>query len=138
MSSQARLWIAIGALLAAIGVGLGAYGAHGLRDTLAGMGFTGEDLDRRMANFETAVRYQMFHAIGLIVVGIAIQLRPSAWFSAAACAFLIGIVLFCGLLKVLTFAPADWKMLGAIVPVGGLSMIVGWLALAMGALMARK
>src|SRR5688572_27649494 len=133
MNSQARLWIALGALLAAIGVGLGAYGAHGLRDTLAGMGFTGEDLDRRMANFETAVRYQMFHAIGLIVVGLAIQLRPTAWFSTAACAFLIGIVLFCGLLKVLTFAPTHWKILGAVVPLGGLSMILGWLALALGA-----
>jgi uncharacterized membrane protein YgdD (TMEM256/DUF423 family) len=138
MTSQARLWIALGALLAAIGVGLGAYGAHGLRDMLAGMGFTADDLDRRMTNFETAVRYQMFHAIGLILVGLAIQLRPSAWFTTAACALLIGIILFCGLLKVLTFAPAHWKMLGAIVPLGGLSMIAGWLALAIGALTARK
>jgi uncharacterized membrane protein YgdD (TMEM256/DUF423 family) len=134
MSKIARRWIAIGALLAAIGVGLGAYGAHGLNDTLALAGFAGDDLTHRLAIFETAVRYQMFHAMALVLSGLALQHRDSSWWRFAPWAFLAGIILFCGLLKVLTFADPKWNWLGAVVPLGGLSMIAGWLAVAIGAL----
>lgn len=134
MSSHSRRWIAIGALLAAIAVGLGAFGAHGLKDTLSRAGFAGDDLAHRTSIFETAVRYQMFHAIALVLTGLAIQQRDSSWWRFAAWAFLVGIVIFCGLLKFLTFADPKWNWLGAIVPFGGLSMIAGWLAVAIGAL----
>jgi uncharacterized membrane protein YgdD (TMEM256/DUF423 family) len=134
MSNLSRRWIAIGAILAAIGVGLGAYGAHGLKDTLARAGFTGDDLTHRLAIFETAIRYQMFHAIALVLTGLALQHRESTAWRFAPWAFLVGIVIFCGLLKVLTFADPKWNWLGAIVPLGGLSMILGWLAFAIGAL----
>ncbi|HEX5471958.1 MAG TPA: DUF423 domain-containing protein, partial [Lacipirellulaceae bacterium] len=100
MSALSRCWIAIGALLAALGVGLGAYGAHGLKDTLSHAGYIGDDLVRRTAIWETAVRYQMFHAIALVLVGLALQQRDSSWWRFAAWAFLVGIILFCGLLKV--------------------------------------
>lgn len=134
MSTLSRRWIAIGAILAAIGVGLGAYGAHGLNKTLTRAGFTGDDLTHRLAIFETAVRYQMFHAIALVLTALALQHRESIPWRVAPWAFLIGIAIFCGLLKVLTFADPKWNWLGAIVPLGGLSMILGWLALAIGAL----
>ncbi len=134
MSTLSRRWIAIGAILAAISVGLGAYGAHGLKDTLARAGFAGDDLVHRLAIFETAVRYQMFHAIALVLTGFALQHRDSPWWRFAPWAFLTGIILFSGLLKVLTFADSKWNWLGAVVPLGGLSMIVGWLALAVGAM----
>ena len=134
MSTLSRRWIAIGAILAAIGVGLGAYGAHGLKDTLARLGFAGDDLSHRLAIFETAVRYQMFHAIALVLTGLALQHRESAAWRFASWAFLVGIILFSGLLKVLTFADPKWNWLGAIVPIGGLSMIIGWLSIAIGAL----
>jgi uncharacterized membrane protein YgdD (TMEM256/DUF423 family) len=133
MSPISRRWIAIGSLLAAIGVGLGAYGAHGLRDTLTRAGFAGDDLARRLSIFETAVRYQMFHAIALVLTGLALDRRDTRAWRFAAWAFLVGIILFSGLLKVMTFADAKWNWLGAIVPVGGVSMIFGWIALGIGA-----
>jgi uncharacterized membrane protein YgdD (TMEM256/DUF423 family) len=137
MPTIARRWIAVGALLAAIGVGLGAYGAHGLRDTLAHLGYTGEDLARRLSIWETAIRYQMFHAIAIILVGLALGQRDSRIWRFVPWAFLVGILLFSGLLKVLAFAGPQWNWLGAIVPVGGVSMIVGWVAFAICALRSR-
>lgn len=134
MSSIARRWIAIGAVLGAIGVTLGAYGAHGLHHLLQEHGFEGDDLARRLNNFETAVHYQMLHAIALVLMGLALEHRPSNAWRFAAWAFLIGIVLFSGLLKVLTFVGPSWNWLGAVVPFGGVSMIVGWIALTIGAL----
>ena len=134
MSSLARRWIAVGAILAAIGVGLGAYSAHGLHHLLAEHGFEGDDLARRLNNFETAVHYQMLHSIALVLTGLALQHRPAKAWRFAAWAFLVGILLFSGLLKVLTFAPPAWNWLGAIVPVGGVAMIAGWIALAVGAI----
>ncbi|HVT29018.1 MAG TPA: DUF423 domain-containing protein [Lacipirellulaceae bacterium] len=134
MTNLSRRWIAVGALLAAIAVGLGAYGAHGLKDTLSRAGFAGDDLIRRLGIFETAVRYQMFHSIALVLTGLALQHRPCSCWRFAAWAFLLGIILFCGLLKVLTFADPKWNWLGAVVPIGGVAMIAGWLSLAVGAL----
>jgi uncharacterized membrane protein YgdD (TMEM256/DUF423 family) len=134
MSNLSRRWIAIGAVLAAIGVGLGAYGAHGLKDTLTHLGYAGDDLAHRLSIFETAVRYQMYHSIALILVGLALQQRATSAWRFAPWAFLIGIILFSGLLKVMTFADPKWNWLGAIVPFGGLAMIAGWLAIAMGAI----
>jgi uncharacterized membrane protein YgdD (TMEM256/DUF423 family) len=134
MSSIARRWIGIGAILGAIGVALGAYGAHGLHHLLAEHGFAGDDLTRRLNNFETAIHYQMLHAIALVLTGLALEHRPNTAWRLAAWAFLVGIVLFSGLLKVLTFTVPSWNWLGAIVPVGGVSMIAGWVALAVGAL----
>ena len=63
-------WIAVGAILGAIGVALGAYGAHGLDKQLAAWGYAGDDLAKRLANHETAVRYQMWHALAIVLVGI--------------------------------------------------------------------
>jgi uncharacterized membrane protein YgdD (TMEM256/DUF423 family) len=126
-------WIAIGALVAAAGVALGAFGAHGLSDALASLGYLGDDAKPRLANFETAVRYQMFHAIAIVIVGILHAQRPRRTWHFAAGAFLAGILLFSGLLYVLAFAGPSWRWLGAVVPIGGVSLIAGWLALAIGA-----
>ena len=73
----------------------------------------------------------MFHAIAIGPASAwRIQHRETSAWRFAAWAFLVGIILFCGLLKVLTFADPQWNWLGAIVPIGGVSMIVGWLAFA--------
>jgi uncharacterized membrane protein YgdD (TMEM256/DUF423 family) len=130
MSTLPRRWIAVGALLAALGVGLGAYGAHGLRDTLTNLGYTGEDLFRRQSIWETAIRYQMFHAIAIVLAAFALQQRDSRAWRLVPWAFLVGIILFSGLLKVMTFAGPQWNWLGAIVPIGGVSMIIGWVTFA--------
>lgn len=138
MNSSARFWIALGAVLGALGVGLGAYGAHGLEGALARLGYTGDDLAHRLDIFDTAIRYQMYHALALVILGVALQLRPAPAWRFAGWAFLLGIAVFCGLLKVLAFAGPQWKWLGAIVPIGGVSMIVGWIAVALGALSQKN
>jgi uncharacterized membrane protein YgdD (TMEM256/DUF423 family) len=130
-------WIGVGALLGAVGVALGAFGAHGLSESIANMGYAGEDLARRLANFETAVRYQMYHALAIALVGVLHAHRPRKTWRFAASAFLLGVLLFSGLLYVLTFAGPNWKWLGAVVPLGGLSLIVGWLVLSIGACQKR-
>jgi len=123
---SSRLIILLGAIAAAAGVALGAFGAHGLEDRLIALGYEAE-LSKRMAWFETGVKYQLYHALGLIVVA---KLPRSRW---ASVAFLLGITLFCGSLYAMTFLSADWKKLGAVVPIGGLSFILGWIVVANGA-----
>ena len=122
-------------LLGALGVGLGAYGAHGLSNLLEKrFGYVGDDLHHRLDIFETAIRYQMLHALALVLVGLALTQHDCKCWRGAAWAFLVGVVIFCGLLKVLTFADPKWNWLGAIVPLGGVSLIAGWVALAVGAI----
>ena len=120
-----RHTLILGALAAAAGVAFGAYGAHGLEDRLVALGYEA-DLPKRMAWFETGVKYQLYHALGLIVIA---NLPRSRW---AGILFLVGMLLFCGSLYAMTFLSADWKKLGAVVPLGGLSFIVGWITLAYG------
>lgn len=134
MSTLSRRWIAIGAALAALGVGLGAFGAHSLPGLLEHLGYAGDDLARRREIFETAVRYQLLHALAIVFVGLALQVRDSGYWRFAAWAFLIGVALFSGLLKVLAVAGTQWNWLGAVVPFGGVAMIVGWIAVVIGAL----
>jgi uncharacterized membrane protein YgdD (TMEM256/DUF423 family) len=137
MSSLARRWIAIGATLGAIGVALGAFGAHMLPGFLEGRGYTGDDLTRRLEIFDTAIRYQLLHALALVVIGFALEKSPSAAWRFAVWSFLIGILAFSGSLKVLTFAGTQWNWLGMVAPIGGLAMITGWVALAIGAFQRR-
>ncbi len=118
-------WFAIGALAAALGVALGAFGAHGLR-AHAGA--------EALVIFETGVRYQMIHALALLAVAWAATRWPGPWVAAAGWLFVAGIVLFSGSLYLMTFTGARW--LGAITPLGGIAFILGWLALASAALRA--
>jgi uncharacterized membrane protein YgdD (TMEM256/DUF423 family) len=127
-------WIAVGAVLGAIGVALGAYGAHGVEKQVAAWGDAGDDVAKRLAYHETAVRYQMWHALAIVLVGLALTNRPSSLWNASAGAFLFGTVIFSGLLYALVVVGPSYRWLGAIVPIGGLSLIVGWVLLAVGAL----
>ncbi len=99
-----RLILPLGALLAAAGVALGAYCAHGLDKHLQSAGYA-EELAQRLDWFETGVRYHMVHALVLLVVGVlASRVGASAALRFAAVAFVVGIVLFSGLLYVMTLA----------------------------------
>jgi uncharacterized membrane protein YgdD (TMEM256/DUF423 family) len=123
-------WIAItGALLAAAGVGLGAFGAHGLEEYLRQLGRE-ESLAKRIGWFDTAVRYQLYHALGMIVVAALAAGQPSSWHRVSAALFIAGIALFSGSLYTMTFAGDAWRKLGMIAPLGGLAFILGWLTLA--------
>ena len=115
-----RTWIVLGALLAAAAVAAGAFGAHGLKERLSA-----DDLD----TYQTAARYHMFHALGLIVVGYCAQRFGGGLVNAAGWLFLAGIVLFCGALYVLALSGV--KVLGAVAPFGGAALIGGWICLAL-------
>ena len=117
-----RLFFALGSLAAFLAVGLGAFGAHALKQRLT------PDL---LAIFEVGVRYQVYHALALLAVAWATSRWPGAWVHAAGWLFLAGIVVFSGSLYVLSLTGMRW--LGAITPLGGLAFLTGWLCLAWGA-----
>lgn len=133
MSKDSRRWVLVAGLVGAIGVGLGAFGAHGLPGWLAALGYEGDDLARRTEIFATATRYQLIHALALGLGAVLLDRSNRRAWRWACWAFLAGVVIFSGLLYVLTFVGSDFRWLGAIVPLGGLSMIAGWLLLAFGA-----
>lgn len=111
----------LGALFAFLGVAAGAFGAHSLKATLS---------VEMLAVFETAVRYQMYHAFALFVVGWAGTRSQRASVRLAGWMFVLGIVLFSGSLYVLTFSGVRW--LGALTPLGGVAFLAGWALLAWG------
>ena len=115
-------FIILGGLLAALAVGLGAIGAHALKSQL-----TAEQL----ATFHTAVQYQIYHAIGLVLVGLLSLYQRSWWFEGAGWAMLVGIILFCGLLY--AWLATGRRFFVYPVPVGGVAFIVGWVLMAIGA-----
>jgi uncharacterized membrane protein YgdD (TMEM256/DUF423 family) len=117
-------WLgALGALFGFGGVALGAFAAHALRSRLPA------DL---AAVFETGVRYQMYHALALLLVAMAGEWWLGAQAEWAGWLFVAGIVLFSGSLYVLALTGVRW--IGAITPLGGVSFLVGWAVLVWGAL----
>lgn len=126
-------WVFWGAVLGGLGVALGAFGAHGLPGWLADLGYEGDDITRRTAIFETAARYQMYHALALVLAGMLYAHSGGSLLNLAGWAFLAGVLIFSGLLYVLVFAGSNWGWLGAVVPIGGTLMIVGWGLLAVAA-----
>ena len=162
LGGKSKFWIVVGALFAALSVGLGAFGAHGLKGVIAGTFVSAEQdkvestvdsnmvsdtdtekaletdkdpetekqyVNRRLENWNTGARYQMYHALGLIFVGLLYVSGNRTLCKFAAILFSIGIVLFSGMLYVLVLT--NIKILGAIVPLGGLSFILGWLCFAL-------
>ncbi len=106
-----------------LSVMIGAFGAHALKATL--------EATNRLETFETAVRYQFYHAMALILLGLLmIQFQHKA-FNIAGYGFIIGILLFSGSLYGLSLTGIT--KLGAITPLGGLAFIIGWAAFAWGA-----
>ncbi len=114
-----RAFFALGALSAGLGVATGAFGAHGLRARVT---------PELLAVFETGVRYQMYHAFGLLAVAWAVGRWPGSNAGAAGWLFVVGTVLFSGSLYVLALGGPRW--LGAVTPIGGLCFLAGWARLA--------
>lgn len=111
--------VKIGALLGAISVMIGAFGAHGLEEVLRE--------NSRLDTFETAVKYQFYHTLALILVGFLMKTNTSKYLAWAANFFILGVLIFSGSLYVLSIT--NYTVLGAITPIGGLFFIFGWLAL---------
>lgn len=114
-----RTFWMLGCVFALAGVGAGAFGAHGLRARL------GADL---LAVWETAARYQLFHALALLAVALAASRWPAPAWAAAGWLFTAGIVVFSGSLYLLALTGTRW--LGAVTPLGGLCFLAGWAAAA--------
>lgn len=137
-SVESRFWITLGSILAALAVALGALGAHGLGGFLATRGLAPDEVADRLETFETAVRYHMYHALALVLVGLIGSAGAGRWSTSltlAAGCLLLGVLLFSGCLYAYVFTGVKW--LGAIVPIGGVAFIVGWLILAWAALRQR-
>ncbi len=109
-------WV-LGSLSAFVCVAAGAFGAHALESIVA------PDL---LEVYETGVRYQMFHALALIAIGLAATHRPGARWALPIWLFAVGTVLFSGSLYVMALTGARW--LGAVTPIGGLCFLAGWVA----------
>jgi len=118
----ARIYIALGAALAGLAVALGAFGAHGLKKLVSA---------EMLAVFETGVRYQMYHALGLLDVGGLLVKYSSRSLLISGLVFLAGIILFSGSLYGLTAGLP--RGFGIVTPFGGVCFLVGWGFLAAGA-----
>ena len=116
--------ILIGSALGAIGVALGAFGAHAFKGIL--------EQNQRVATYETAVKYHFVHALALIVLGIVMEKYSSRLLGYSMWLYLAGIIFFAGSLYILSLTGnTKW---GAVAPVGGLSLILGWVFLFLGVL----
>jgi uncharacterized membrane protein YgdD (TMEM256/DUF423 family) len=116
---MARRFWTMGAVLAMLAVAAGAFGAHALRARLE---------PRLLEVFETAARYQMYHALGLLAAAWAAERATSRAAAAAGWLFAAGILLFSGSLYAMALTGARW--LGAVTPLGGAAFLAGWIALA--------
>jgi len=117
-----RNTILSGAIFGCAAVMVGAFGAHALKETLAATG--------RIDTYELAVRYQFYHALALVLVGLLMGQFGSKLLRYSGLSFFLGIILFSGSLYVLSFT--GQTILGAVTPFGGLFFILGWVFLMIG------
>ena len=118
------------ALLTALTIMIGAFGAHGLKELIS---------EKSLVSFETGVRYQMYHVIVMLALGLSTGILPKTqkwvfWF------FIIGILFFSGsiyLLALNEFLPFDTKLIAFTTPIGGFLLIIGWLRLAYGVIVNK-
>ena len=117
MPPTAKLFLILGGINAALVVMLGAFGAHGLKTKLTA---------EMLAVYQTGVHYHLFHALGLLAVGlVAMQIADSVWLKWSGWLMLVGIILFSGSLYLLSVGGMRW--LGMVTPFGGLSFIAAWI-----------
>ena len=116
MSPTAKLFLILGGLNAALAVVLGAFGAHGLKARMTA---------EMLAVYQTGVHYHLFHALGLLVVGlVATQIADSVFLRWSGWLMLAGIILFSGSLYMLSVSGLRW--LGMVTPFGGMAFIAAW------------
>jgi uncharacterized membrane protein YgdD (TMEM256/DUF423 family) len=125
---NAKTWLVLGASLGVLGVAAGTFGAHALPEYLRAAG-ADSDLSRRQVWWETGVRYQMYHALALIGVAWVADRRKSLLPSLAGISMFAGTLIFSSCLYVL--ALTGQTFIGAIVPIGGVLFIAGWILLAL-------
>lgn len=120
---MAQLFMVTASILAGLSVAAGAFASHALKPQLS---------ERSMEIFETGARYQMYHALALLFVGLALtqtEIRWRIWLRVAGFAFIAGVLMFSGSLYTLSLSGI--KALGAITPIGGAAFLLGWGCLAL-------
>lgn len=118
-----RIFLAIASTLGGISVVLGAFASHALKDRLS---------ESALAIWETGTRYQMYHALALILIALLISRFPnSTLLTVAGFAFIAGTFIFSGSLYALSLSGIKW--LGAVTPLGGIALISGWICLTIAA-----
>ena len=119
-----KMYLVLGALLAGLGVILGAFGAHGLKQLVP---------PETVTTYQTGVQYQMYHAFALLIVGMLYERLPGSLLNWSGSMFLVGIILFSGSLYILASLKAMNKVgvsgIGLITPIGGVFFIIGWILL---------
>lgn len=127
MKEQSKRFLIIASISGFVGVALGAFGAHGLKEVL-----TAEMLDV----FKTGVRYQMYNTFALIAIGMLVEKYSSGALVVSGWLFVVGIILFSGSLYMLALTQAH--LLGLITPFGGLCFLAGWISMAIGIAKIKK
>lgn len=119
-----RIFLGIAAIFGGLSVAGGAFASHALKEKLS---------ERAIEIFETGARYQMYHALALLMVALLLSRAEAAQsiIVAAGVAFIVGVVIFSGSLYTLSLTNIKW--LGAITPLGGVAFIIGWSCLAVAA-----
>ena len=112
------MFLPIGCFFGFLAVALGAFGAHGLKNTFD---------EYSMGVYKTGVEYQFWHSLALLAVGLLSRTANPQLLKYSGCAFSFGILVFSGTLYLLAFTKIKW--LGAITPIGGVSFMVGWVLL---------
>ena len=125
--ARQKLFVILGASGAFLSVALGAFGAHSLKAVLS---------PELHATFETAVRYQMYHSLALLVVGVLVMRISHRSLVVAGWLFVWGIALFSGSLYCLSLTRATW--LGFVTPIGGVLFLAGWAFLVAGILKSQR
>lgn len=123
---MSKLFLISGSIIAALGVAVGAFGAHALKAIL--------EANNRLETFETGVKYQFYHALALIILGLIMQKFDHRLFVWSGYSYLAGIIIFSGSLYILSISGVGkW---GAVTPIGGLAFILGWLFMIIGLMKA--
>jgi uncharacterized membrane protein YgdD (TMEM256/DUF423 family) len=119
---MAKIFLILGSTFAGLAVAIGAFGAHALKSVL--------ETTNRLETFETGVKYQFYHALALIVLGLLMQKFDHRMFTWAGYGFIAGIILFSGSLYILSIS--GFTKWGAVTPLGGIAFITGWVTLIIG------
>ena len=130
MDSAAKKLLMVGGVLAFLAVAMGAFGAHGLKSAMKDWAWDAEKQLRMLEIWETAARYQMYHALALLVLGVIAMQNACRTMKAAGVLLVIGVAIFSGSLYALVLTDTSW--LGAITPLGGAALLAGWVAFVIG------
>ncbi len=116
-----KIFLTLAPILAALSVAAGAFASHALKEKIS---------EKALSIFETGAKYQMYHALALLLVALLLSQEKitQSWLTGAGFAFMLGITLFSGSLYALSLTGIKW--LGAITPLGGVAFLVGWGCLA--------